>query len=254
MSTAPTSLIDGHTFQKDGFVVIRGFLSGESLRELQREVDRYIREVVPTLGDADAFYEDKSRPETLKQLSRMEQDPFFSDYRVHPHWTSTAAELLGEPVQATGVEWFNKPPGTRHVTPPHQDNFYFCLKPAQVVTMWLALDDVDVENGCLRYVPGSHRKGIRPHNRTQTLGFSQGISDYGPEDRAGEVLISAKPGDVLIHHGDTIHRAEANESPMRHRRSFAMVFQGESARRDDAAYERYLAAAKSQHQGMGLKT
>lgn len=241
-------------FDRDGYVVIRGFLPPDELRRLQENLERYIREVVPGLPDADAFYDDRARPDTLKQLVRIEQDPFFAAYLRHPLWVSTAESLLGEPVQAHGAEWFNKPPGTNHPTPPHQDNFYFCLAPPQVLTMWLALDVVDEENGCLRYIPGSHRLGIRPHHRTQTLGFSQGVADYTDADRAREVVIRAQPGDVLIHHGDTIHRADANRSTTRQRRSFGMVLQGASARRNETAFARYLASAKQQHQELGLKT
>ena len=40
--------------------------------------------------------------------------------------------------------------------------------------MWLALDEVDETNGCLCYVPGSHRQGLREHARTRTLGFLRG--------------------------------------------------------------------------------
>lgn len=241
-------------FERDGFVVIRNFLPQPEFQTLVANVDRYVREVVPTLGDRDAFYDDRSKPETLKQLARMEQDAFFAEYLRHPLWVSTAAALLGEDVRTHGSEWFNKPPSTNHITPPHQDNYYFCLKPPQVLTMWLALDAVDEENGCLRYVPGSHRLGVRPHSRTQTLGFSQGISDYTEADIAREVALHAQPNDVLIHHGNTIHRANANRSSIRHRRSFALVLQGLSAERDQAAFDRYLAAAKSQHQELGLKT
>ncbi|OYW17702.1 MAG: hypothetical protein B7Z55_12020 [Planctomycetales bacterium 12-60-4] len=240
-------------YDDDGFVVIRNFLAQDELRSLTSELERYIHEVVPQLPDADAFYEDRTQPKTLKQLSRMEQDAFFRSYLAHPKWYETAELLLGESADAHGAEWFNKPPNTKHETPPHQDNFYFCLAPPQVLTMWLALDDVDAENGCLRYVRGSHKSGIRQHNRTKTLGFSQGIFDYGDADRHAEVAVSARPGDLLIHHGNTIHRADANSSTTRHRRSFAMVFQGISARRDDLAYERYLNSAKAQHQEFGLQ-
>jgi phytanoyl-CoA hydroxylase len=239
-------------FERDGFLVIRNFLPAEQFRELTANLDRYVREVVPTLNDADAFYDDRARPETLKQLARIEQDAFFQAYLTHPVWTAAASALLGEDVRAHGAEWFNKPPNTNHVTPPHQDNFYFCLQPAQVLTMWLALDPVDEENGCLRYVQGSHRRGIRPHNRTQTLGFSQGIFNFADADRALESAIFAQPNDVLIHHGNTIHRANANTSSTRNRRSFALVFQGASAQRDEAAFQRYLDSAKTQHQALGL--
>jgi phytanoyl-CoA hydroxylase len=240
------------TLDRDGFVVIPGFLAGSELSHLNENLDRYVRDVVPALPDADAFFEDKSQPETLKQLQRMGCDAYFEAYRNHPRWVQAAEQVLGEAALAEQPEWFNKPPGTRHVTPPHQDNYYFCLKPAQVITIWLALDQVDAENGCLRYVAGSHLEGYRPHTRSQILGFSQGISDYGPSDFAREVVVSLQPGDAVAHHGMTIHRADANMSAVRHRRSFAMVFRGVSCERDNEAFERYLQSARSQHQSMGL--
>lgn len=241
-------------YDSDGYVVIRQLLPAGDFALLTQNLERYIREVVPGLPDADAFYDNRSRPETLKQLQHMDCDPFFADYPNHPVWKGVAERLLGEEARGQGTEWFNKPPRTNHATPPHQDNYYFCLTPPQVLTMWLALDPVDEENGCLRYVPGSHRRGVRPHGRTQTLGFSQGITDYGPEDYAHEVPIILQPGDVVIHHGNTIHRADANRSATRHRRSFALVFKGVSCRRDEEAFARYRAAAQAQHTAMGLKT
>lgn len=233
-------------YKHAGYVVVRQMLPADQFRELTANVDRYIREVVPGLPAGEAFYDaDRSRPETLKQLQRMEQDAYFAGYMKHPLWKSLAESILGEEAHASGVEWFNKPAGTNHITPPHQDNYYFNFAPPQVLTMWMALDPVDEENGCLRYVPGSHQRGIRPHGRTKTLGFSQGITDYDDEDRAIEVPIVLQPGDVTIHHGNTIHRADANQSTTRHRRSFAMVFKGVSCRRDEAAFARYLASSKA---------
>ncbi|MEO2034610.1 MAG: phytanoyl-CoA dioxygenase family protein [Planctomycetaceae bacterium] len=233
-------------FDDDGFIVIRNFLPTEEFATLTRNVDRFIRDVVPGLSSAFAFYEDRERPETLKQLSHMEDDSFFADYRSHPLWLQTAKTLLGEDVAVQGIEWFNKPPNTDHVTPPHQDNYYFCLTPPRVLTMWLALEAIDEENGCLRYIKGSHADGRRPHNRTSTLGFSQGLADFGQKDTDREVAIIAQPNDLLIHHGYTIHRADANTSSTRHRRSFAMVIKGVSCQRDEAAYQTYLEASNQQ--------
>jgi len=241
-------------FEQNGFLVVRGFYSPQQLATLGTELDRYIREVVPALSDSQAFFHDRTRPETLKQLQHMGLDPFFEQYRQQPAWLALAEELLGEPCTAQEPEWFNKPPGTDHATPPHQDNFYFCLQPAHVVTLWLALDPADKENGCLRYVPGSHRNGIREHCLTNVLGFSQGIPDYGALERKHEVSVTLAPGDLVAHHGETIHRADPNRSAARHRRAFAMVFRGDSVRRDATRYSRYQTALKAQHNAIGLET
>jgi phytanoyl-CoA hydroxylase len=241
-------------FDRDGFVIVPQMLAPDEFAELSANLDRYIREVVPTLPDRAAFYVDKSRPETLKQMQYMGGDPYFRDYTKHPTWIALAEALLGEEAQGQEPEWFNKPPGTVSPTPPHQDNYYFNLKPSSVLTIWMALDPVDEENGCLRYVAGSHWRGIRPHARSNVLGFSQGITDYGPEDEAREAKICLRPGDVAVHHGETIHRADPNRSTTRNRRAFAMVCRGLSCRRDEEAYARYAASAKAQHEMMGLKT
>lgn len=241
-------------FDRDGFVVVRQLLPAEDFQRLKSELDRYVAEVVPTLPDSAAFFLEKGRPETLKQLQHMGHDPFFREYPRHPTWSSLAASLLGEPAEGQEPEWFNKPAGTTSPTPPHQDNYYFCLAPPQVLTIWMALDPVDEENGCLRYVPGSHRFGFRPHGRSNILGFSQGITDFGTADETREVAVPLQPGDVVAHHGNTIHRAEPNRSATRHRRSFALVYRGSSCRRDEAAFANYMTQLKSQHSDLGLRT
>lgn len=241
------------TFDADGFVIVPQFLPPDEFRELTVQLDRYIREVVPRLEDAHAFYVEKGNPATLKQMQHMGIDPYFSDYARQPRWLALAEALLGEPVQAHEPEWFNKPPGTSHPTPPHQDNYYFNLQPAQVVTIWLALDPVDDENGCLHYVRGSHREGVRPHGASRIVGFSQGITDFGPDDESRETRVHLQPGDAVAHWGNTIHRAQPNRTADRHRRAFAMVLHGVSCRRDEESHARYLATLQEQHALLGLQ-
>ena len=63
--------------------------------------------------------------------------------------------------------------------PPHQDGYYFNLDSDKAVTGWLALEDVDDENGCIHYVKGSHKKEeYRPHGKSEILGFSQGVTRF----------------------------------------------------------------------------
>ena len=240
-------------YHENGFVVVRDFMTPETLGELQAQLDRYIREVVPGLPAENAFYQDPERPETLKQLNQMQDDPFFNEIRHGSKWVDLATRLLGEQAVAKHPQWFNKPPGTDHPTPPHQDNYYFCLQPNTSITLWLALDPVDQENGCLRYLPGSHRLGIRPHEASNVLGFSQGIESYGEEEMAREVEICCQPGDLVVHHGEAIHRADPNRSRDRQRRAFAVVYYTRSATRDEQAYQAYQQRLEKQHLAMGLK-
>ena len=242
------------TFDALGFFYLSGFLNSTLLEELKKEIDRYIKDKVPFIDAADAFYDNPEKPETLKQLHRMEQDPFFAQYRQHPYWNNVASTMLGEPIaKVQGVELFNKPPNTHHETPPHQDNYYFCLEPPSVLTIWVALDPVDEKNGCIRYASGSHMQGLRPHHPSSALGFSQYIPDYSQKDRETEEKILADPGDALIHHGNTIHRAETNLSKNRHRKAFAMVFRGVSARRDETRFQSYQTSSNRQQASLGIE-
>ena len=67
-------------FDRDGYALIPEFLTKQEMAELGHQLDRYIKETVPELPVTHAFYQDRSRPETLKQLQFMEEDPFFESF------------------------------------------------------------------------------------------------------------------------------------------------------------------------------
>ena len=228
-------------YAKDGYAMQRGFVSGDALRTLQNHVDRFIQEVVPTMPPEHVFFEDKSDRSTLKQLQQMGlHDTWFDNLFTKGPFRSLAEQLLGARVIPKNMQFFNKPPGVGQATPPHQGGFYFKLDPCEALTMWFALEDVDEENGCVRYVRGSHQLGMREHGRTQTLGFSQGIIDF-PQggDTANEVAFPAQAGDLLVHDALTIHRAEGNRSSTRSRRALGFIYYSEHAREDLGAHRAY---------------
>ncbi len=240
-------------FNADGVVAFREFVAGDALAELTAHVERFIREIVPTMPIDHVFYEDKSDRSTLKQLQRLgENDPWFDDLFQAGAFREIAEVLLDGPVVPKNLQYFCKPPGVGRATPAHQDGYYFMLDPCEAVTMWLALDEVDDENGCVWYVPGSHRDGIRDHSRTSTLGFSQGIADYPTEDdRQREVAMPARPGDLLVHHALTIHRAGANRSTTRQRRALGFVYFSERAKVDIEARDAYQKKLASEMRAAG---
>jgi phytanoyl-CoA hydroxylase len=239
------SEFDGHRnyFAENGYVIVRSFLGPQGIAELDSNLSRYVSEVVPRLPPTDVFYEIQGRPDTLKQMQFMEKnDPFFAEFMGRPTFQQLAANLLGMAVVPQGVEFFNKPARIGKATPPHQDGYYFCLSPSEALTLWFPLDRVDEENGCIRYVSGSHKLGIRPHHVSSTLGFSQTVADWSAQDETREFKATAIPGDVLAHHCDTIHRAEPNHSS-RNRRAIAIVYYAAHAINDSEAKARYTESA-----------
>ena len=237
-------------FERDGFIAVAGFLHEEEVAACVQELDSFIEHLVPELPPADVFYEDREDRTTLKQLQRLhEHSPWFNSF-MNGKPRTLAEELLGSEVTPQNMQYFNKPPGVGQPTPPHQDGYYFKLEPPEALTMWLALEQVDAENGCVRYVRGSHHHGLRPHGPTGTLGFSQGMTDFGtPEDLVAEEAMPASPGDLLAHHALTIHRADGNKSPVRTRRAIGFIFYSVNARVDNEAREAYRREAIRQQAG-----
>ena len=237
--------------RENGFAVARGFLGSSELAEVIEQLERYVREIVPRLPEMDVFYEHRvsegmESARAIKMLSRMQHhDEYFGALLEDDRFRTLGDRLWPVPVVSQDIACFDKPTLNSEPTPAHQDGYYFIIEPCEAVTMWLALDRVDEENGCLYYVRGSHRRGMRPHARTSTLGFSQGITDYPrPGDLRDEVMMTADPGDLILHDGLTVHRAGGNRSRTRSRRALGLVYFSERARKDPeahAAYQKSLA-------------
>jgi len=237
-------------FQRDGFIVIHDFLSQADLDELRLGLDRFLREIAPTVDRGHVMYEDPQDPASLKQADCVHLEPSLNRWRMEGKLRELAEFLIG-PVEPQHGEYFNKPPHNNRPTPPHQDGFYFCLDPNVAVTVWIPLDRVDRDNGTLCYVRGSHRLGVLPHRATAVLGFSQGLIP-DPATLGEPVLCPAAPGDVLVHHSLTIHSAGGNTSS-RQRRSLGYVFFSATAKRDEAAFARYQEALRVQRESKGIE-
>ena len=234
-------------FDRDGYVHMPGFLPPDELTEVLANLSRYKRDVANQLDPNRVLYDQVDGERLLKQLVDMQDaDSFFSDWLHSDRVCKLADELLGEHAIPQTLEYFEKAPRLGTSTPPHQDGYYFCLKPNSALTMWVAVDDCNDENGCLSYVRGSHRHGIINHESSNVVGFSQGLAKDVREQRDA-VPMHVAAGDCLIHHCATIHFAGPNRSD-RWRRSFGLVFYAESAQRDQIAWDRYTASLERQRQ------
>jgi phytanoyl-CoA hydroxylase len=192
------------------------------------------------MPESERYLECRDDPTTLKQLQHMwKRDEFFRSLIVEGAIPELASDLLGEDVAPQNLQYFNKPPRIGKATPPHQDGYYFHIDPMRAVTIWLALEDVSVEQGCVRYVRGSHRDGLRPHARSGTLGFSQAITDYGASDRSREVALPCRAGHLIAHDALTIHMAEKNTTEDRSRQALGFIYFAASCTTDETAAAQY---------------
>ena len=234
----------------NGFLLLKSFITNDEVEEYLNRINIYIDQICPQLPEEEVFYEVKNNPSSLKQLQRMHlHDPWFNGL-INGKVKQLAEILLKNEVITKNLQYFNKPPNLGKATPPHQDGFYFKLDPPEALTMWLALDDVDEENGCVRYVKGSHLKGIRDHSLTGTLGFSQGLTEYGTDDDIkNEIPVPAQKGDLIIHDSLTIHSASKNLSKTRNRRALGFIFYSAKSKENNLDIEDYKKQLEVQQKG-----
>lgn len=235
-------------FEQDGFLRVDHWFNPEKLLELERELERYYETIVPTLPAGDIVFE--TDPATgqrtgVRNLWRMEKySAYFDEFAHQPEILELVGTLVnGEPV-LMAVELFAKPARVGSAVPYHQDNGYFNLTPPDALTLWLALDDSTVENGCVYYARGSHRQGLLPHQASLVPGNSWGLADRPDSSQLDEVPGIIERGSAILHHCCLLHRSEKNLSD-RPRRGLLMVFRGAHCRVDTAGMELYLAAARA---------
>lgn len=227
-------------YERDGVVRIPQFISVDHVREIREEIERYIREDLPTKPpDARTLEADGS---TVRNLWRLEQHcTYFREFAFREELVSLVGKLLhGEPV-LIGVETFNKPARIGSAVPYHQDNAYFCRTPPDVLTLWVAIDPVTRENGPVSFVPGSHQGGLLPSAPSGVKGNSIGLAHPPETSVTAEFQALLEPGDATIHHCEVIHRSDPNRSNQS-RLGLLFVFRGAHTQVDPQLQSLYDAA------------
>jgi hypothetical protein len=129
---------------------------------------------------------------------------------------SLVRDVLGHDVIGWGSHFFCKMPHDGKSVAWHQDASYWPLTPSKTVTVWLAIDDADTENACMRFIAGSHHSGhltYRPSSDDEGNVLNQTIENplqYGTE--VDDVLAA---GEASLHSDLLLHGSEANESDRR---------------------------------------
>ena len=221
--TTGTVLSEAHkaAFERDGYFVAEEFLSANEVKSIQREitaiVDRYPDVPEELVQIEPAVRRGAVEPESVelgvRKLFRMTlHNELFRSLAHHPVMVGIAIELIGQDVALFQSMLLMKPPRFGGQKVWHQDNAYFRLEPNDVFGFWIALDDTDVENGCMHVIPGSHREGIGEHGG---VADDYGLSSAPAQNNA--IACIMKAGDALVFHGETYHYTPPNKSDRRRR-------------------------------------
>ena len=131
-----------------------------------------------------------------------------------PSILDAVESILGRNLLVWSVELFIKEPGTTKVVSWHQDITYWGMgETDEELTAWLALSDVSIEAGCMRFIPGSHTLSIQPHD--DTFGDDNMLSrgqEIAGVDETKAVHGPLKPGEISLHHGRCFHASGPNHS------------------------------------------
>jgi len=211
-------------FERDGVIVIRQLLTSERVDEIRQEVQRYIRDDLPTRpADARTLEPDGH---TVRNLWRLEQySAYFRAISEDASLRMLVGRLLRSEPVLTGVETFNKPARVGSAVPWHQDNAYFCRQPANVLTLWIAVDEVTRENGPIRFLKGSHLLGHLPTRNSGVRGNSVGLAEPPKFVEDEQLVATLAPGDATVHHCQTVHCSAPNRTE-RSRLGLLAVYRG----------------------------
>lgn len=238
MNAQPLGQASLEAFARDGFLGPIDVLSPPEVAEVRAAV----ADVIAGLdAHRDRLYEVEqaftARPHEVvcHFLGGWLVHPRLRDLVFDARLTAPCAQLLGvDRLRFWHDQVFAKPPHHPGVVPWHQDYSYWTrTAPACHITVNLMLDDADAENGCLQFVPGSHRWGLLPK-----LPFDAPLEAIRAQLPAGArfepVLVPVRAGQATIHHSHTLHGSDQNRSD-RWRRAAVCNYLGDGVRVADGA-------------------
>ncbi|UTA48357.1 phytanoyl-CoA dioxygenase family protein [Simiduia sp. 21SJ11W-1] len=223
-------------FQDQGYVAGIPMLDDEYIQALRAELAELQD---PAHSGNHLFHEfhtnESSLPDQVlfHSLGHWRITPHFHDVLWNPRFLVPAWQLLGrQPVRFWHDQLFCKPAKHGGVVAWHQDYSYWTrTQPMQHLTCWVGLDDANKDNGCLHYIPCSHRWGLL--EKPELAGDMQGLAEYltpaQQREFEGQVAVEMPKGYGSFHHPLMVHGSYENRSE-RARRAFVLNVFAEGTR------------------------
>jgi chlorinating enzyme len=191
-------------FNADGYIRGVRIYSDDEIAAIRRYFDDLLAKVVAAGGDS------YSISSAHLKYGRV------WDILTNQKIVACVKDLLGENVVGWGSHFFCKMPCDGKQVAWHQDASYWPLSPSKAATCWLAIDDADVDNACMRFVAGSHHHGamtFRPSDPNEHNVLNQTIENVEQYGRFVDDILKA--GEASFHSDLLLHGSEANMSPRR---------------------------------------
>ncbi len=222
-------------FAENGFVVVEHLVSPHDLVTLRRKVDEIQKTILEKQGAATdrrqvSFVVESAagggvvaKPTLRKLADLAPSDEFFRSIAASPNILDIVSTLTGGggEILLYSDQVFLKPAFSGSEKPLHQDNSYFKVTPNTAgITCWMALDDATIENGCMHYIPGSHKLGLVNHRAIRDTPHLVPDVNFALKP---ELPVPIPAGACIFHHLLAMHSSKANTSA-HSRRAWALHY------------------------------
>ncbi|MEE2995619.1 MAG: phytanoyl-CoA dioxygenase family protein [Pseudomonadota bacterium] len=139
--------------------------------------------------------------------------PWMWDIICNDNILDAVEDIIGPNILCWGSSFFTKNAHDRRFVSWHQDSTYYGLSERATVSVWYAFSRSNAESGCMRFIPGTHDKGLYEHDETGTannLLMKGQTIHHVEEDRAVDVTL--EPGEFSIHHEAVVHGSNPNKA------------------------------------------
>lgn len=161
-----------------------------------------------------------------------ETSAYLYEIIMNPRIHNFVEGILGLNFYCWASSFFIKEPFSKSTVGWHQDAYYWPMRPYNSVTVWLAFDDVDEENGGMRVVPGSHLHGVMKHKHSQKTDSILTLElETGSFNEADAIQFRLKAGEISLHDDRCVHSSPSNPSPRR-RAGLTIRYSGTNVKND----------------------
>jgi len=191
-------------FNREGFVRPVPIFSEQETTDIRTYFDELLERTIAAGGDSYSI-----------STAHLKHGRVY-DLLTEPRIVACVRDLLGENVVGWGSHFFCKMPHDGKAVAWHQDASYWPLTPTKAVTVWLAIDDADTGNGCMRFISGSQDFGhltYRPSESHEDNLLNQTVDNA--EQYGDPMDDELKAGEISLHSDLLLHGSDANDSDRR---------------------------------------